>query len=126
MLGILKIAAATATVLAGAMVGEDQMDPARAADIRSLCEEEWPADFRMQAHCQTKQSTAYWRWLEAADLAEKARADAASTAYNKAFVVAFDGCTKEWWRQDNKLDFRMAVFCITKQMEAYDRLSKPQ
>jgi len=118
------VAVAALYVLSGAMVNEAEIadEPRRA--IQTFCADEWPTDFRMQAYCQKRQSAAYWEWVDAATIVERVDKMAAPSPYEAAFATAYDGCVKDWWGPDNRPDFRMIVYCLTKQMAAYEQLMK--
>ncbi|TCN30346.1 hypothetical protein [Sinorhizobium americanum] len=86
-------------------------------DIKAFCTKEWPApEYRMQAHCVTKQEQA------AIAVLKLMQGEASAGSMHAALAV----CVHKWEADGRQVDWRMALHCYDKELEAYGWLQQRQ
>lgn len=119
------------------------------ATIINKCKSDWPADFEMQEHCQTKQYEALKKWNVVKDSTDSLLGPAVSKCNTdwpadyemkfhcyekqgeglKALSTYFEGSTVQVQSIATQCvskwtpDLEMAAYCTEKQVSAYNRLN---
>jgi len=90
--------------------------PVYADDIADRCEAEWPGNYRMQDHCIGRQEEGVKILSDALDSPDISR-----DFLTDILEPIVNGCAEQW-SDEYGINYRMAAYCMNKQLNALTRL----